>query len=61
MTIVERLASLEQKVVSEFGYIKDKLDNHLETHSKKETRLTTTIITLAVGLVLLIIKVIWIK
>lgn len=61
MTIVERLAKLEQKVVSEFANIKETLNNHLETHSKRETRLTTTIITLAVGLILLIIKMIWIK
>lgn len=56
MTIKERLASLEQKVVSEFGYIKDKIDNHLETHSKKESRLTAGIITLGIGLILLVLK-----
>ena len=55
-TTKERLAALEKEVKLGFEYIKDILDNHLKTHSRRETRLTTTIITLAIGIKILIIK-----
>jgi len=56
MTIEERLAILEQKVEDGFSYIKENLKNHLESHSKRENRLTTTIITISIGFITLLIK-----
>lgn len=56
MTIGERLAKLEQKVIDGFKGIESKLDNHLKSHEKKETFQQRLIITLVVIIAGFLIK-----
>jgi len=55
MTIIERLAKLEEKVLGGFKSIEGKIDNHLHTHEKKETfqrRLIIAFVVIIAGFVI---------